>query len=236
MQAMILAAGRGSRMAPLTDHCPKPLLKVAGKSLIEWHIEKLVAAGFQRLIINTAWLGEQLKRALGDGRRFGCDICYSHEYKDGLETGGGVYQALPLLGDAPFLLLNGDVWCDWEYQQAFSMAEAVLTQHRDGCLLLVDNPSHHPDGDFYWPADTQTVHSSIQPLATNGQQRLTFSGISVLSSRLWQEQTAGRYPMAPMLRNAIAEGRMLAEYCSDYWLDVGTPERLNDLKQHLAAN
>lgn len=253
MKAMILAAGRGSRMAPLTDNCPKPLLSVAGKPLIQHHIEKLVDAGITEIVINTAWLGEQIESELGDGTRFGAQLFYSREGAGGLETGGGVYHALPLLGKDPFLLVNGDIWTDWSYHGAWSMAESLSQQHALACLLLVNNPPHHPEGDFFWknysedidrePSDTgntvtkrgDSAQNRIKWLANHGEQKLTFSGLSILSPELWQGHGAGFYPLAPMLRAAIASDRVLALHCQTSWVDVGTPERLAELDNRLRS-
>ena len=176
MKAMILAAGRGTRMAPLTDSCPKPLLKVAGKPLIVHHIEKLVAAGITELVINHAWLGYMLEAALGDGKSFGAQIQYSPEPAGGLETGGGVYQALPLLGEQPFLLINGDVWVDMDYRAALMHRAMPELAH----LWLVANPSHHPQGDFVLEQQHvfDRAHQPEHPA-------LTFSGISVLNPKLF---------------------------------------------------
>lgn len=218
MKAMILAAGRGARMAPLTDYCPKPLLPVAGKPLIVHHIEKLVAAGITELVINHAWLGEQIEQRLGTGQQFGAQICYSAEPAGGLETGGGLFQALPLLGDEPFLVVNGDIWLDWDYRQAL--------QHQQlqdlAWLWLVDNPEHHPQGDF-----------ALQGDRVLNQPELTFSGLSVLHPKLFSHSQAGRYPLAPLLRQAIAAHKVGGEKFTGQWVDVGTPERLQHLQNAL---
>lgn len=215
MKAMILAAGRGTRMAPLTDHCPKPLIPLCGKPLIVYHLEKLAAAGFHDVVINHAWLGEQLEQALGDGRHWGLNIRYSAE-TEALETGGGVYQALPLLGPAPFLLINGDVWTDWDY------AEAAATELQTGVLghlWLTRNPAHNPVGDF-----------SLVGERVEDRPGLTFSGISLLSPQLWRDKQAGAYPLAPMLRAAMSEKQITGQPLDGHWIDVGTPERLYDLE------
>lgn len=235
MKAMILAAGRGSRMAPLTDNCPKPLLPVAGKPLIQHHIDKLVSAGIKDIVINTAWLGEQIEATLGNGSQLGARLIYSHEVAGGLETGGGVFQALPLLGDEPFLLINGDVWTDWLYMQAFDLQQSVLQNSTLGCLVLVDNPPHNQEGDFYWSglAAQHEVSTGIQRLSSSGSTKLTFAGISVLSPRLWQSCEAGFYPLAPMLRQAIEQQQLMACHSAAPWVDVGTPERLKQLDKKL---
>lgn len=211
MKAMILAAGKGERMRPLTLHTPKPLLPVAGKPLIEYHIERLVAAGCRELVINHAWLGEQIEQALGDGSRWGVFIQYSAETEP-LETGGGIRRALPLLGDEPFILVNGDVWTDYDF--------SVLPRQLDGLahLVLVNNPEHHPQGDFLLQDDR---------VLTEGQgQRLTYSGIAVLSPQLLADCEQGAFKLAPLLRVAMTAGAVSGEHYGGRWLDVGTPERL----------
>ena len=218
MKAMILAAGRGTRMAPLTDTCPKPLLKVAGKPLIQYHLEKLAAAGFREVVINHAWLGHQLEEVLGDGRQFGVHIDYSPEIDGGLETGGGVLQALPLLGEAPFLLINGDVWTEWDYREAKAHAQ----QTEWAWLWLVDNPEHHPQGDF-----------SLEGTQVLDRPCLTFSGISVLHPQLLANQRPGRFPLAPLLRHAMAQGKVGGQHLIEKWIDVGTVERLAEVEQQL---
>ena len=215
MKAMILAAGRGTRMAPLTDHCPKPLIPLCGKPLIVHHLEKLAAAGFGEIVINHAWLGEQLEKALGDGRQWGLSIRYSAE-SEALETGGGVFQALPLLGQEPFLLINGDVWTDWDY------AEARLTRLQSGVLghlWLTGNPAHNPHGDF-----------TLVGERVDDRPGLTFSGISLLSPRLWLGKQAGVYALAPMLRTAMTAQQITGQLLDGHWVDVGTPERLSALE------
>ena len=229
MKAMILAAGRGTRMAPLTDNCPKPLLPVAGKPLIQHHIEKLVAADFTELVINHAYLGHMIEQQLGDGTQFGCQIVYSAE-AHALETAGAIVQALPLLrrGDqeAPFLLINGDVWCDWDYAEALVKAREVLQGNADGWLALVDNPQHNPVGDF-----SLAVDDTVCP--EPGDAGLTFAGISVLSTSLFAALQPGVRPLAPILRAAMVNGRLLGERLACDWVDVGTPQRLQQLNEQL---
>lgn len=207
---MILAAGKGERMRPLTLHTPKPLLLAGGKPLIVHHIEKLAQAGFSQLVINHAWLGEQIEQKLGDGVQFGVQIQYSAE-PEPLETGGGIFRALPLLGDEPFILVNGDVWTDYDF--------ALLPRSLSGLahLVLVDNPEHHPQGDF-------ALQQNQVSLAEG--QRLTFAGISVLSPQLFKDCQSGAFPLAPLLRQAMQAGEVSGEHYSGRWLDVGTPERL----------
>lgn len=226
-KAMILAAGRGTRMRPLTDHCPKPLLPVAGKPLIEHHIERLVAAGYRELVINLSYLGEQIEAALGQGQRWGIRIYYSREPQR-LETGGGIYQALPWLsdGEQPFLVVNGDVWTDVDYR---ALPQRLSDQAH---LLLVDNPEHHRQGDFY----LREGRVSEQPTAP-GQSALTFSGISLLHPRLFAQVSAASgtaFALAPLLRQAMATGDVSGEHLQGHWVDVGTPERLQQLHAWLS--
>lgn len=215
MKAMILAAGRGTRMAPLTDHCPKPLIPLSGKPLIVHHLEKLAAAGFSEVVINHAWLGQMIEETLGDGSPWGLSIQYSAE-TTALETGGGVHQALPLLGEEPFLLINGDIWTDWDYRNA---REVSLQDQDLAHLWLTDNPAHHPAGDF-----------RLEGSRVRDQAELTFSGISLLSPALWQERQSGVYALAPMLRAAMAADRVSGAALQARWVDVGTPQRLQDLE------
>lgn len=225
MKAMILAAGRGERMRPLTDHCPKPLLKVAGKPLIQWHIERLVQSGITQIIINTAWLGELIEQTLGNGQAFGASIQYSHETHPGLETAGGIAHALPLLGER-FLVVNGDIWSDWDFKQAITIAKTL--QAHQAHLVMVDNPAHNPQGDFL----LEQGHIKI----LNGQQTgLTFSGIGMYHATLFKalaEQTpTPRYKLRPIFEHAITEHQLFGEYHAGTWFDIGTPERLAQLEQ-----
>lgn len=221
MKAMILAAGRGQRMAPLTDHCPKPLLALAGKPLIEHHLEKLAAAGFREIVINYAYLGHMIEQALGDGHRWGLDIRYSAE-AEALETAGGIRKALPLLGDDPFLLVNGDVWTNWSYCAASAVLQPGVLAH----LWLVENPDHNPDGDFI--LDGSRVVDRLP-----AQAGLTFSGLSVLDPALLKDYPQGRFALAPVLRSAMARGAVSGALLEADWVDVGTPQRLENLEQKL---
>jgi N-acetyl-alpha-D-muramate 1-phosphate uridylyltransferase len=214
---MILAAGRGERMRPLTDHTPKPLLMAGGRPLIVHHLERLAAAGITRVVINHAHLGEQIEAALGDGGRFGLTIRYSPEGR-ALETGGGIFRALPLLGDGPFLVVNGDVWTDLD------LARLRLAEGRLAHLVLVDNPEHHPRGDF--PLADGLVFAE-------GEPRLTFSGIGVYSPALFEGCRDGAFPLAPLLRAGMARGLVSGEHHRGRWLDIGTPARLQALDQLL---
>jgi MurNAc alpha-1-phosphate uridylyltransferase len=230
MKAMILAAGLGTRMRPLTDHCPKPLLPVAGKPLIVHHIEKLVALGISEIVINHAYLGYMIEQALGDGSQLGCRIQYSVE-DEPLETGGGIFNALPLLidkgkEDEAFLLVNGDVWLDWDVIQ-------IPQQITDIChLWLVENPEHNPAGDFTL-TDTGKV---IDAVAKNVAQRAyTFSGISLIKAELFKDSEAGAFPLAPLLRDAMAHQQVSGELFASTWVDVGTPERLQQVEDLILA-
>jgi N-acetyl-alpha-D-muramate 1-phosphate uridylyltransferase len=216
MKAMILAAGRGERMRPLTDHTPKPLLEAGGKSLIVWHVERLATAGFRELVINHAHLGERIEEALGNGSRFGVSIEYSSE-GDALETAGGIANALHLLGAAPFLVVNGDIFTNYEF--------ARLTHGLDdglmAWLVLVDNPEHNGKGDFSLRGDR---------VVEQGRQMLTFSGIGVYRPDLFAAIAPGsKARLAPILREAMRSGKVGGEYYSGCWLDVGTPQRLAEL-------
>ena len=211
--AMILAAGRGERMRPLTDHTPKPLLAVHDKPLIVWHIERLKKAGISQLVINHAHLGEQIEHALGDGSSLGVSITYSPE-DTALETGGGIARALPLLGERPFLVVNGDVWTDIDYS-ALSLDEDDLAH-----LVLVSNPSHNPKGDF-------TLNNGR--VAAEGEDKLTFSGIGLYQSHLFAGQSEERFPLAPLLQNAMSLNKVSGHHHQGIWTDVGTPERLAEI-------
>lgn len=210
---MILAAGRGERMRPLTDHTPKPLLPAGGRPLIEYHIDALARAGFVDLVINHAHLGRRIEEALGDGSRFGVRIRYSPE-QPALETGGGIFRALGLLGPAPFLVINGDIWTDLPFERL--PREPVGLAH----LVLVPNPDHHPDGDF--------VLDGMR-IRVEGAPRLTFSGIGVYRPELFAGCTPGPFRLAPVLRAAMARGEVTGEHYDGRWLDIGTPERLANL-------
>jgi MurNAc alpha-1-phosphate uridylyltransferase len=217
---MILAAGRGERMRPLTDDTPKPLLLVAGKSLIVWQIERLAQAGISRIVINHAHLGGQIEAALGDGSRWGVGIRYSAEGEGrALETGGGIFNALPLLGSAPFVVVNGDVWNDVDPGR-LRLGRGDLAH-----LVMVDNPPHHPDGDFHLTAAGR--------LRRSGKPRLTYSGIGVYAPDLFAACRPGPFPLAPLLRDAMTRDRVGGEFHAGQWVDVGTPQRLSDIEQLL---
>ncbi|WP_119687864.1 N-acetylmuramate alpha-1-phosphate uridylyltransferase MurU [Pseudomonas putida] len=217
MKAMILAAGKGERMRPLTLHTPKPLLPVAGQPLIEYHLRALATAGFTDVVINHAWLGQQIEDHLGDGSRFGLSIRYSPEGEP-LETGGGIFQALPLLGDAPFLLVNGDVWTDYPFARLRAPLQGLAH------LVLVDNPGHHGRGDFRLQGGQ--VVDGDEPPGT-----LTFSGLSVLHPALFAGCQAGAFKLAPLLRQAMSAGKVTGEHYRGAWVDVGTQERLAEAER-----
>lgn len=222
MKAMILAAGRGERMRPLTLTTPKPLIRAAGVPLIEYHIRALATAGFTEIVINHAWLGQQIEDYLGDGSQFGVNIQYSPEGEP-LETGGGIFRALPLLGDEPFLVVNGDIWTDYD----FSALRQTITGLAH--LVMVDNPEHHTTGDFTL-VDTQV--RDREP----GSQALTYSGIAVLHPQLFAGCRAGAFKLAPLLRKAMADGQVSGEHLQGQWVDVGTHERLAEVEHLLEAS
>lgn len=203
MTAMILAAGRGERMRPLTDRTPKPLLLVKDKPLIVWHIEKLSCSGFTTIIINIAHLGEQIKKSLGDGKKWGIKIIYSDERESGaLETAGAIIKALPLLSEQ-FLVVNGDIWCDYDFDFNFNLHESFAH------LILVPNPEHNPQGDF--------LHQDSY---------YTFSGIGYYSKQIFEQMTLGKRPLAPILKELISQEKISFELHSGIWSDIGTRERL----------
>lgn len=218
MKAMILAAGRGERMRPLTDHTPKPLLPAAGKPLMQHTLEQLVTAGFTEIVINIAHLGSQIRDYFGDGRAFGATIAYSDEGDDALETAGGIIKALPLLGDAPFLVVNGDVACD--FPLATLQHTAVDLAH----LVLIDNPPHHPNGDFH--------RQTNGLLSETGAPKHTFSGIGVYHPDLFAGLTVAPLKLRPLFNQAMLEGRISGEHYSGFWMDIGTPERLTALSDY----
>ncbi|HLU19969.1 MAG TPA: nucleotidyltransferase family protein [Pusillimonas sp.] len=228
MRAMILAAGRGERMRPLTDTKPKPLLKAGGLSLIEWHIKRLVDAGITQLVINHAWLGPQIEDALGDGRRYGANIAYSRE-DTALETAGGIARALPLLGKDPFLVVNGDIWCDWDPKNADRAASMILSRDLQAWLLLTSNPAHHPDGDF-------SLDDEGMLCTTSGPESFTFTGIGVYRPEFFSNVPPGTpAPLAPLLYQGIEMRRLAGEYYNGLWIDVGTPQRLAELNSLLSS-
>jgi MurNAc alpha-1-phosphate uridylyltransferase len=218
MKAMILAAGRGERMRPLTDTTPKPLLRVGEHRLIEYHLRALVRAGIREVIINLGHLGEQIEAFLDDGKRYGLSISYSREGERILDTGGGVYRALPMLGPGPFLVLNGDIFTDYPFEQLLSQPAGLAH------VVLVANPSHHPQGDFVL-TDGQ--------VRAEGVPRLTFSGIGVYREELFAACVDGVFPLTPLLRRAMASEKISGERYLGIWRDVGTPQRLTELNADL---
>lgn len=236
MKALVLAAGLGERMRPLTDRTPKPLLEAGGKPLIAWHLEKLAARGVREVVVNTSWLADQFPRVLGDGSRWGLKLHYSYEGPTALETGGGMHHALALLRDAadpeaPFIAVNGDIWTDYDFA---GLPDAPAG---DAHLVLVDNPPQHPGGDF--------VLDEYGRLHVDGRPRLTFSGIGVYRPSLfdrWREAIGAadgaerqppRFKLAPLLTTAMAAGRVGGEHHLGRWTDVGTPQRLAELDESL---
>lgn len=232
MKALIFAAGLGERMRPLTDHTPKPLLPVGGTPLIEWHLQRLAALGIDEVVINTSWLAEQFPRQLGDGSRWGLRLHFSYEGPTPLETGGGMYNALPLLGDAPFLAVNGDIWSDFDFAQLPSTLAGLAH------LVMVDNPEHHRRGDFILGQDGQLRDDGDAP-------RLTFAGIGLYRPSLlqdWQtvigdvqgsDAVPPRFKLAPLLRAAMALEAVSGQHHAGAWTDVGTPQRLQQLDARL---
>ncbi|KFE54846.1 N-acetylmuramate alpha-1-phosphate uridylyltransferase MurU [Pseudomonas syringae] len=221
MKAMILAAGKGERMRPLTLHTPKPLVRAGGVPLIEYHVRALQEAGFHEVVINHAWLGQQIEDYLGDGERFGLRIEYSPEGEP-LETGGGIFRALPLLGDQPFMVVNGDIWTDYNFR-ALRMPLAALAH-----LVLIKNPAHHPDGDF------SLIDGQVRDSRDAGT-RLTYSGIAVLHPKLFAGCRDGAFKLAPLLRAAMDQGQVTGEHFTGRWVDVGTHERLAEVERLLVA-
>ena len=227
MRAMILAAGRGERLRPLTDTTPKPLLRVGGRPLIVWHLERLAAAGFREVVINHAHLGQQIEAALGDGSAFGLCIAYSPEPTGALETAGGIAAALPLLGEQPFLAVNGDIWCDWDCSRALRLVQPG--DRRLAHLILVDNPPHHPAGDFCLAGET------VQPAGGGTDDTLTYAGIAVFwPAFLADVPSAAVRKLRPLLDRHIADGKITGERHHGRWVDVGTAERLAELDTELA--
>ena len=234
MKALIFAAGLGERMRPLTDHTPKPLLVVGGKPLIVWHLEHMAAAGVRDVLINTSWLADQFPKVLGDGSQWGVKITYSYEGTTPLETGGGMLHALPLLGDAPFLLVNGDIWTDFDFARLPAAPTGLAY------LVMVDPPPHSSRGDFVLGSDA-SVRDGDGP-------KLTYAGIGLYRPELladWRTHTkhdnnadesiSPRFPLAPILRAYMADGRIQGEHHQGRWTDVGTPQRLAELEKQLEA-
>lgn len=218
MKAMILAAGRGERMRPLTDRHPKPLLQVDGRALIEWHIEALKDAGIKEILINTSWLGDQIPEYLGDGAYWGVNLTFSHE-PDALETAGGIRKALDFFEDEPFIVVNGDVWSEYNYEGL--LEQPTKLAH----IVLVPNPEHHPGGDFLLRDDGLVIGE--------GEQKYTFSGIGVYQPEVFKNLLLDEpYKLGPILRELMVEAEVTGElYEQGRWYDIGTPERLEILNQ-----
>jgi len=215
MRAMILAAGRGERMRPLTDTLPKPLLEVHGKALIIYHIEKLAQNGFKEIIINIAHLGAKIEEVLGDGSQWRVKIFYSDERESGaLESAGGIIKALPLLGEETFMVVNGDVFCDYEFDSSFELGEKMAH------LILVANPEHNPEGDFGLEG---------ADVFNESENMFTFSGIAYYNPKLFENRELQKAPLAPLLRSAIAKKRISGELFTKKWHDIGTPKRLQEI-------
>jgi len=228
MKAMILAAGRGQRMRPLTDAMPKPLLPVGGKPLIQYHIERLAAAGVRELVINLAWQGAMIPAALGDGSRFGVRIAYSDEADAALETGGGIFKALPLLGDAPFLIVNGDIWTDYPFERLVTRfgASGFAATHDLAHLVLVPNPPQHAKGDFALNEGRVTEAQS---------ERGTYSGIAVYAPQFFADCLPRAFKLLTPLLAAMRADRISGERYEGSWFDIGTPQRLVELDAMLRA-
>jgi MurNAc alpha-1-phosphate uridylyltransferase len=221
MKAMVLAAGKGERMRPITDRIPKPLVPVAGKPLITYHLEALARAGVKDVVINLSHLGAQIPAALGDGSRFGLRIEYSDEGPVPFETGGGIFNALPLLGPAPFIVVNGDVWTDFDF------SALALDPGADARLVLVPNPPHVARGDFGLDGDA---------VIESDRDRFTYSGIGVYSPEFFEGCTPGKFPLLPLLKRAIAAGRLRGQVYRGAWSDIGTPERLATLEREISRS
>jgi len=209
---MLLAAGRGERLRPITDTLPKPLVEVAGKPLIVYHLEALVRARVRDVVINLSWLGEKIRTALGDGSRYGVRIAYSEEGPVPLETGGGIHRALPLLGPGPFLVVNSDVWTDIDFSCFLTLQEDA-----DARLLLAPNPPHHPRGDFGLEGDFVVEHDT---------DRFTYTGIGLYRPEFFEGCVPGKFPLLPLLKRAIGARRLRGEAYRGEWLDIGSPDRL----------
>ena len=220
MKAMVLAAGRGERMRPITDTLPKPLVPVAGKPLIGYHLERLARAGITEVVINLSWLGERIRAALGDGRGYGLSIHYTEEGPVPLETGGGIFNALPFLGSGAFLVVNGDTWSDIDY------GPLSLEDGANGRIVLVPNPTHNLRGDF-------GVEGGV--VVERDVDRFTYSGVGVYRPEFFAGCSPGRFPMLPLLKRAIAARLLRGEVHRGEWCDVGTPERLATLDAEVRA-
>lgn len=211
-RVMLLAAGRGERLRPITDTLPKPLVEVAGKPLIVYHLEALHRAGVREVVVNLSWLGEKIRAALGDGGRYGVHISYSEEGPVPLETGGGIHRALPLLGSGPFLVVNSDVWTNMDFARVLALDEGA-----DARLMLAPNPPQHPRGDFGLDGDFVVERDA---------DRFTYTGIGMYRAELFEGCAPGKFPLLPLLKRAIAARRLRGEVYRGEWLDIGSPDRL----------
>jgi MurNAc alpha-1-phosphate uridylyltransferase len=220
MKAMLLAAGRGERMRPITDSTPKPLVPVGGRPLVAWHLAALARAGIREVVINLSWLGAQVRATLGDGRDYGVSITYSEEGPVPLETGGGIFRAVPLLGPGPFLVVNADIWTDIDF------AALALEAHAHARLLLIPNPPHHPRGDFGLEGDLVVSRDS---------DRYTYSGVGLYRPEFFGGCSPGRFPLLPVLNRAIARALVRGQVHRGEWCDVGTAERLASLDARVRA-
>jgi MurNAc alpha-1-phosphate uridylyltransferase len=231
IKAMILAAGRGKRLRPLTDKIPKPLVSVHGKPLIEYHLEKLQCAGVKEVVINHAWLGEQIERALGNGDKWGLEIHYSAEPEGGLETAGGIINVLDYFANEPFIVVNGDVYSDFDYEHLISRASNLknINEQLLAHLILVPNPEHNPEGDF----SLMDVKAKDSRVMVDGE--FTFAGISLLHPALFDGYDAQFLSLAPILREAMNQQQVTGELFKGYWSDVGTLERLAQTEAQLAT-
>lgn len=220
MKAIVLAAGRGERMRPLTDTTPKPLLPISGKPLIVYHLEALARAGVREVVVNLSWLGSRIREALGDGHEYGLQIAYSDEGPVALETGGGIFNALPLLGPGPFLVVNGDTWSD------IDLAQLALPEDAHARIVLVENPPQHPRGDFGLEGDF---------VVDRPTERFTYAGVGIYRPELFAGCSAGKFPLAPLLKRAIEARLLRGQLHRGEWCDVGTPARLAELDARVRA-
>lgn len=219
MKAVVLAAGKGERLRPLTDTIPKPLIEVRGKSLIVHHLERLRDAGFTQLHVNTSWLAESIQTALGDGSRYGVHIHFSYEGPEPLETGGGLFRMLPALGREPFLVVNGDVFTDFPFETLKHKLKPDFLAH----LVMVANPAHHPKGDFHL--------SPAGHLRVEGEPKLTYSGIGVYKAEFFKDCRAGKFPLLPWFKQAMMQEALSGEVYLGLWSDVGTLESLKAISK-----
>ncbi len=211
MRAMILAAGRGERMRPLTDRTPKPLLEVGGETLLGRHLDRLARAGVREAVVNNAYLGDLVRAFVGDGGRWGLQVRHSIEPSGALDTGGGVREALPLLGEDPFVLVNSDIWTEFDFETLKRRLDDRLAH-----LILVPNPEHHPGGDF----------ALREGMVQREGEKFTYAGIALIHPKLLLAHPRGKFPLAPILKSAIRSGQVSGELFRGHWCDVGTPERL----------